>query len=108
MKSMRTILNDLTPTPTTPGELIRSVRHNFGITQDALAEVTGLQRSNLSSLENDKLEMTVHYAEILGAALGLHPATILFPNGYQKKSTEIIEIEKRARKKFGPAFAKGS
>ena len=44
--------------------------------------------------------MTVHYAEILGAALGVSPATILFPNGEYIKTPEILEIEKRARKKF--------
>jgi len=101
MRKMRDVLNEISPTPTLPGELIRAVRKKSNITQDALAEVTGLQRSNLSAIENGKLEMTVHYAEILGAALSLHPSTILFPNGYQKKSLEILEIEKRARKKFG-------
>jgi len=104
MRNMRDILHEISPMPTASGELVRAIRQGFNITQEALAEVTGLQRSNLSALENGKLEMTVHYAEILGAALGIHPSTILFPNGYRKKSAEILEIEKRARKKFAAAF----
>jgi transcriptional regulator with XRE-family HTH domain len=84
--------------------LIRAIRKSFNITQDALAEVTGLQRSNLSALENGKIEMTAHYAEILGAALGIHPSTILFPNGHHKKSAEILEIEKKGPKEIRSRF----
>lgn len=100
MKSMKNILNEVAPKNVTPGELIRATRTNFGITQEQICEVTGLKRANLSALENGRIEMTVHYAEILGAALGLHPSTILFPNGKYEKKKEILDIEKRARSLF--------
>lgn len=103
MRDFRDILNEAFPDIATSGQLIKAFRRNFNISQEDLAEVTGIQRTNLSAIENDKIEMTVHYAEILGAALGIAPASILFPNGEYKKSPEILEIEKRARKKF---FAK--
>jgi transcriptional regulator with XRE-family HTH domain len=100
MKNMRDILNEVAPKNVKPGDLVKAIRSNFGITQDELCEVTGLKRSNLSALENNRIEMTVHYAEVLAAALGLHPSTILFPNGKYDKKKEILDIEKRARSLF--------
>jgi transcriptional regulator with XRE-family HTH domain len=100
MKNMRDILNDVASKDVTPGDLIRATRINFGITQEEICEVTGLKRANLSALENNRIEMTVHYAEVLGAALGLHPSTILFPNGKYEKKKEILNIEKKARSLF--------
>jgi transcriptional regulator with XRE-family HTH domain len=95
MKNMRDILSQVSPKDVTPGELIKSIRARLNITQDELCEVTGLKRENLSAIENDRIEMTVHYAELLGAALGVHPASILFPNGRHVKSKEILAVEKK-------------
>lgn len=100
MKNMKDILKEVAPKDVTPGELIRATRTNFGITQEEICEVTGLKRANLSALENGRIEMTVHYAEVLGAALGIHPSTILFPNGKYEKKKENLDIEKRARSLF--------
>ncbi len=97
MRDMRDILNQVAPNEITPGELIKSLRKRLAITQDELCEVTGLRRENLSALENDRIEMTVHYAELFGAALGLHPASILFPSGKYEKSKEIMAVEKRGK-----------
>ena len=96
MKNMRDILNQVAPKDVTPGELVSSVRHRLGITQAELCHITGLRRENLSALENNRIEMTVHYAEIFAAALGLHPSSILFPNGSYEKSKNILAIEKKA------------
>jgi transcriptional regulator with XRE-family HTH domain len=96
MKNMRDILNQVSPKDVTPGELISSVRHRLNMTQEELCHVTGLRRENLSALENGRIEMTVYYAEIFAAALGLHPASILFPNGSYEKSKDILAIEKKA------------
>jgi transcriptional regulator with XRE-family HTH domain len=100
MKNMKDILNEVAKNPLTPGELIRATRNNFEITQDEVCSITGLKRTNLSAIENGRMEMTVYYAEILGAALGLHPSTILFPNGRYEKKKEVIEIEKKAKNLF--------
>lgn len=85
----------MAPKNVTPGELIRATRTSFNITQQQICEVTGLKRANLSAIENGRIEMTVHYAVVLGAALGLHPSTILFPNGKYEKKKEILDIEKK-------------
>lgn len=100
MKNIKDILNEVSPKIITSGDLIRATRVNFGITQEDLCEVTGLKRSNLSAIENGRIEITVHYAEVLGAALGLHPSTILFPSGKYEKKKEILEIEKKAKALF--------
>ena len=97
MKNLRAVLNEVDPRVLTPGDVIRAARNNFNITQDQVCEITGLKKSNLSNLENNKIDFTVHYAEILGAALGLHPSAILFPNGHYGKSKKIKEIEKKAQ-----------
>ncbi len=41
----------------------------------------------------------MHYAEILGAALGVNPSTILFPEGYESPAKDKLkEIRKRGAK----------
>lgn len=95
MKKMRNILNQVSAVKLTPGELIKSIRARLSITQDELCDVAGLKRENLSAIENDRIEMTVHNAELLGAALGVHPSSILFPNGRNEKSKEILAVEKK-------------
>lgn len=59
--------------------------------------MTGLKRENLSALENGRLTMTPHYAELFAAVFDLHPASILFPNGQQYKNKKLQAVEKRAR-----------
>lgn len=93
---MKDFLEKFDSDPLTAGAVIRSMRHNYHLSQEELAEVTGIKRENLSAIENDRIEITVHYAEILGSALGLHPNILLYPGGEFKKSTELMEIERRA------------
>jgi transcriptional regulator with XRE-family HTH domain len=66
---------------TTPGQVIRAKRRNFGITLEEVEEVTGISQSNLSLYENDKKNIGLIQATKIGIAIGLHPMTILFPNG---------------------------
>ncbi|MNL42976.1 hypothetical protein D3C87_1654650 [compost metagenome] len=67
-----------------------------GISQDELAEITGVARTNISALENERAAMTFHYALLFGAALSIHPSKILFPNGKYLKTPELQKIEKKA------------
>lgn len=96
MKDMRSVLHDILGEDLSPGEVLRAIRVNAGISQDELQEITGIQRSNISALENGRMPMTSHYAILLGAALKTHPAEILFPNGKFEKTKEVLEIEKKA------------
>lgn len=95
-KDFEKLINELDPTPQTSGKKIRAVRRYLGLTLKDVQELTGIIETNLSALENDKLEVTKKYAEVIGAALGVHPMDILYPDGYFHKDARILEIEKKA------------
>ena len=100
MKDMRSVLNEILGEDLSPGENLRALRVKKRLSQDQLEEITGVARSNISAIENSRLEMTSHYAIIFGAALGVHPSDILFPNGKFKKTDEVKKIEEKAKKIF--------
>ena len=94
---MRDILDEIDGSKVGPGELIRAARKRLNLTQEDVCQVTGLKRENLSALENGRVTMTPHYAELFAAVFGLHPASILFPSGQLHRSRKLQAIEKRAR-----------
>ena len=53
------------------GERIRRLRSKKGITQDQLAELTGLNRVHLYRLENGRQSMTLNTLKIIADALGV-------------------------------------
>jgi transcriptional regulator with XRE-family HTH domain len=55
-RSLREVLKELDPTPSTSGSLIRVIRRNFEITLKELEMLTGIQVPNLSAIENNKIE----------------------------------------------------
>jgi transcriptional regulator with XRE-family HTH domain len=63
----------------TTGEVIRMLRELKGWTQEQLAEKSGLHAKNISSLENDRIDIGKKRAEQLAKAFGVHPAIIMFP-----------------------------
>ena len=64
----------------TPGEAIKIVRELQGLSQNDLAEMTGISQSNLSALENDTRQLGRERAIVLARALRVHPAVLLFPD----------------------------
>ena len=72
-------LNKFFPEKLTPGRVIRSRRNSLDITPQEVKELTGIDTAHLSRIENDKKPVGVKIAVTLGAVLGLHPSTILFP-----------------------------
>ena len=97
MEKMRKVLHEILDQDLTSGEVLRGARVEVGISQEEMEEITAIKRSNISALENGRIQMTSHYAEIFAAALGMHPADLLYPNRKVVKSKEILEIEKRAK-----------
>jgi transcriptional regulator with XRE-family HTH domain len=63
----------------TTGEVIRMLRELKGWTQEDLAKRCGITATNLSSLENGKIEIGKKRAEQLAEAFKIHPAIIMFP-----------------------------
>lgn len=68
------------------GEVIRMLRELKGWTQNTLAEHSGISPTNLSLLENDRVDIGKRRVLQLAAAFGVHPATIMFPDF---ESTEV-------------------
>lgn len=98
MPSFKKLLQDFGVSEATPNETVRIFRKGLGMTLKEVEEVTGIRESHLSALENGKIEMTQHYAEIFAATFGLHPTAFLYPNGEFKKSRELESIEQKAKK----------
>lgn len=97
-KRMMDVLDELVPEGATPGEMLRALRKREGLTLEDMEQITGIRDNNLSAIENDRIEMSQHYAEMFAAALDVHPMIFLYPNGKFEKTSELKKIEKRAAK----------
>jgi transcriptional regulator with XRE-family HTH domain len=64
------------------GESVRIVRELQGLSQNQLAEMTGIPQATLSAIENDRVRLGVERAKVLAKALKCHPAVLVFP-GWQ-------------------------
>ena len=74
----------------TTGEVIRMLRELKNWTQGELAVRSGISATNLSLLENGKVDIGKKRVEQLAKAFQVHPAIIMFPE------YESIEIRKAA------------
>lgn len=61
-----------------PGEMIRELRGLKGWSQLDLAAATGISQTNLSAIENGRVEIGKSRAITLAEALHVHPASIMF------------------------------
>ena len=61
------------------GEVISMLRELKGWTQKELAKRSGISETNLSLLENDRIEIGKKRAVQLAKAFSVHPAIIMFP-----------------------------
>ena len=61
------------------GEVIKLLRELKGWTQKELAKRSGISATNISMLENERVEIGKKRAEQLAKAFKLHPAIIMFP-----------------------------
>ncbi|HMN69211.1 MAG TPA: helix-turn-helix domain-containing protein [Bdellovibrionales bacterium] len=95
---MMDVLDELVPEGATPGEMLRALRKREGLTLEDMEQITGIRDNNLSAIENDRIEMSQHYAEMFAAALDVHPMIFLYPNGKFEKTSELKKIEKLAAK----------
>ena len=73
----------------TTGEVIRMLRELKGWTQAKLADRCGVSATNISLLENGKVEIGKRLAEQLAKAFGIHPAIIMFP---EYEGREIAKV----------------
>ena len=61
------------------GESVRIIRELQGLSQNELADLTGIPQSTLSGIENNRISLGVERAKVLARALKCHPAVIVFP-----------------------------
>ena len=61
------------------GESVRIIRELQELSQNELAELTGIAQSTISAIENDKVKLGVERAKAIARALRVHPAVIVFP-----------------------------
>jgi transcriptional regulator with XRE-family HTH domain len=61
------------------GESVRILRELQELSQNRLAELTGIPQSTISAIETDRVKLGVERAKTLARALRVHPAVIVFP-----------------------------
>ena len=61
------------------GESVRIVRELQGLSQNQVAQRTGIPQATLSAIENDRVRLGVERAKVLARALKCHPAVLVFP-----------------------------
>jgi transcriptional regulator with XRE-family HTH domain len=61
------------------GESVRIIRELQELSQNQLAELTGIPQSTISSIESGRINLGVERAKVLAAALKCHPAVLVFP-----------------------------
>ncbi len=62
-----------------PGESVRILRELQELSQNGLAEISGIPQSTISAIENDRVRLGVERSKILARALKCHPAVLAFP-----------------------------
>lgn len=61
------------------GESVRIIRELQGLSQNQLADLSGIPQATLSAIENDRVRLGVERAKVLARALRCHPAVLVFP-----------------------------
>lgn len=61
------------------GDSVRIIRELQELSQNDLAEKTGIPQSTLSAIENNRVNLGVERAKVLARALNCHPAVLVFP-----------------------------
>lgn len=61
------------------GESVKILREFQELSQNELAEITGIPQSTISAIENDRVQLGVERAKVFARALQCHPAVLVFP-----------------------------
>ena len=61
------------------GESVRIVRELQELSQNDLAQLTGIPQSTISAIENNRIRLGVERSKVLARALHCHPAVLVFP-----------------------------
>jgi transcriptional regulator with XRE-family HTH domain len=61
------------------GESVKIIRELQEISQNELADISGIPQSTISAIENNRVQLGVERAKVLARALNCHPAVLVFP-----------------------------
>ena len=61
------------------GESVRIIRELQELSQNQLADLTGIPQSTISAIENNRINLGVERANVIARALKCHPAVLVFP-----------------------------
>lgn len=61
------------------GESVKILRELQELSQNELAQISGIPQSTISAIENDRVQLGVERAKVLARALRCHPAVLVFP-----------------------------
>ena len=61
------------------GESVRIIRELQELSQNQLAELTGIPQSTISAIENNRVNLGVERVKVIARALKCHPAVLVFP-----------------------------
>jgi transcriptional regulator with XRE-family HTH domain len=61
------------------GESVRIIRELQELSQNDLAQRTGIPQATISAIENDRIRLGVERAKVLARALRCHPGVLVFP-----------------------------
>lgn len=64
----------------TPGEALKMLRELQCLSQNDLTQLTNMNQSNISTIENGSRQMGRERAMTLAKALHVHPTVLLFPD----------------------------
>ena len=63
----------------TVGESVKIMREFQELSQNELADLTGIPQSTISAIENDRVQLGIERAKVLARALRCHPSVLVFP-----------------------------
>ena len=69
------------------GESVRIIRELQELSQNRLAELTGIPQSTISAIENNRIQLGIERSKVLATALKCHPAVLVFPGWEIKQQT---------------------
>jgi len=69
------------------GESVRIMRELQELSQNQLAELTGMLQTTISAIENGRVRLGVERAKVLARALKCHPAVLVFPGWDAQEQT---------------------
>ncbi len=62
------------------GEVLRILREKNELSQNELADLSGIAQSTISSIENHRISLGVERSKVLAKILNVHPAVLVFPD----------------------------